>query len=227
MESTEQLESMRASGLQVVHWKQILDKVDATIISEVVPERDPFFAREHYPYDEVFDEETQSLYYYHSHRPGEHGHFHLFFCDGEILKEYTPLSTWSRKNSSVHLLAISIHPDGTPLGFFTTNQWITPKEWWYSAQTISDLVDHFEITHSYPSYPTNQWVTHMLKFFKPQITDMLVQRDKNLECNGQPLEKALRDKSLDILSQVPISIELQLDVIEEILQARASEETIQ
>lgn len=219
-ESTETLENMRASGLQVVHWQSILDKVDATVISEVVPKNDPFFVREHYPYDEVFDDETLSLYYYHSHRPGEHGHFHLFYCDEEVLEKYTPLSTTGKCRSSVHLFAISIHPDGTPLSFFTTNHWITPKEWWYSSDTIQELVDQFEITHSYPSYPANQWITHMVRLFKPQIQDILAQRDITLKESELPLDKALKDKSMEILSQVPISIESQLEAIDEILATR-------
>ncbi|MCH9633403.1 MAG: hypothetical protein S4CHLAM7_01280 [Chlamydiae bacterium] len=220
--NTSELKKMRRSGLEVLNWQNILSKVDATVISEVVPDSDPFFVSEHYPYDEVYDRDTESLYYYHSHRPGEHGHFHLFYSNQEVLEQYEPLDKWDKKRSSVHLLALSIHPDGTPLGFFSTNQWITPKEWWYSKETISELVDQFEITHSYPSWPTNQWMNHMLRLFKPQIDEMLAKRDETLQNTGQPLNKALRNKKFDVLSQIPISVETQVEVIEEILSERAS-----
>lgn len=222
------LEQMKHSGMEVFKWQNMLSKVNSNVISEVVPESDPFFVKEHYPYDEVFDPDTQSLYYYHSHRPGEHGHFHLFYCDPDVLAKYEPQAIWGKKNSSVHLLAISIHPDGTPLSFFTTNQWITPKEWWYSAEHIKEFVSQFEITHAYPSWPTNQWVTHMLRLFKPQIEDLLTERDEILGESGLPLEKALRNRKIDVISQVPISVELQLEVIDEILKERdLNQETVQ
>lgn len=214
---TQTLEKMKHSGLEVVKWQNLLDKVGATVVSELVPDFDPFFAREHYPYDEVYDNETHSLYYYHSHRPGEHGHFHLFFCDEVLLDQHEPLNSWDEKKASAHLLAISVHPDGTPLGLFITNQWVTPKEWWYSKETITDLLDHFEITHPYPSWPTNQWLNHMLVLFRPQIEDILTQRDLTLEESELPLEEALKNKKIEILSQAPVSIEMQLEIIEELL----------
>jgi hypothetical protein len=219
---TSTLEAMKHSGMEVLKWQDMLSRVSSNVISELIPESDPFFVREHYPYDEVFDPDTQSLYYYHSHRPGEHGHFHLFFCDKEILSKHQPLTNFGKKNSSVHLFAISIHPDGTPIGLFTTNLWITPKEWWYSAESINDFVDHFEITHAYPSFPTNQWVNHMVNLFKPQIKELLIQRDQVLAETGLPLEKALRNRKMDLLSETSISIESQMEAIEEILKERAS-----
>jgi len=65
---SEKLEQMKLSGMEILKWQNILNKVDATVVSELVPEFDPFFVKEHYPYDEVYDRETHSLYYYHSHR---------------------------------------------------------------------------------------------------------------------------------------------------------------
>lgn len=219
---TSQLKSMRRSGLEVIKWDEMMDRVGKSVISEVVPENEPFIVREHYPYSEVFDDETRSLYFYHSHRPGEHGHFHLFYCDQDKIQNYKPLFAKAHKAYSVHLLAISIHPDGTPLGFFTTNQWITPKEWWYDYKAVQELVGSFEITHAYPSFPTNQWMNHMLRLFKPQIDDLLEERDLALEKTGLPLEKALMHKKLDVLSFVPIDVETQLEVIDEILAERSA-----
>lgn len=224
--STETLLNMKTSGLEVIKWNQVMAKVNSNVISEVVPPSDPFIVKEHYPYDEVFDHETHSLYFYHSHRPKEHGHFHLFYCNPEKLSQYEPLYIKEKKSFSVHLLAISIHPDGTPLGFFTTNQWITPKEWWYSHDVIKELVTEFEVTHAYPSWPTNQWINHMLRLFKPQIDDLLDQRDQKLDEAEGPLEKKLHNKKVDILSQVSISIEMQMNLIEEILNERSINEPV-
>lgn len=221
---TVDLLKMKASGLEVQKWDEVMSKVGSNVISEVVPASDPFIVKEHYPYDEVFDRDTSSLYFYHSHRPQEHGHFHLFYCNADKLSQYEPVYIQDKKSFSVHLLAISIHPDGSPLGFFTTNQWITPKEWWYNYDVIQDLVSEFEVTHAYPSWPTNQWINHMLRLFKPQIDDMLEQRDKKLSQLEGPMEKRLKNKKHDILSQVPISVEIQLQVIQEILDEREAKE---
>lgn len=218
---TKTLESMRTSGLEVIKWKKVMDKIGSNVISEIVPPSDPFIVREHYPYDEVFDSDTQSLYFYHSHRPKEHGHFHLFCCNEEKISHYEPFIV-GKKPHSVHLLAISVHPDGTPLGFFSTNHWVTPLESWYDYKAVQDLFQDFEITHAYPSWPTNQWINHLLKLFKPQIQDMLYERDQKLSTLG-PLNQALRNKKVDILAQVPISIEIQMQAIDEILQERKNE----
>ena len=39
------------------------------------------------------------------------------------------------------------------------------------------MVDRFCIDHANPSWPTNRWITAMMRLFKPQITALLTHRD--------------------------------------------------
>ncbi len=213
----ETLLEMQAAGKELLLWETKMNKVHANVISEVTKGCDGFFVREHYPPNEVFDSETQSQYFYHSHRKGEHGHFHLFIFNRSILDQYEPVRKLDRKRPCVHLFAISMHPDGSPLGFFTTNQWVTSENW-YTADQVLEMLPSFEIDHPYPSWPLNQWINRLLVLFKPQIEDLIRQRDEVVAGMQRPTEELLKDKKVDLLSSVPVSIPLQMEVLAELLE---------
>ena len=77
-----QLETMLEAGQYVIECHRILAKTGDTIVGELLKTEDDFFEWEHYPDDDVRDEESHSQYFYHAHslddRGGEHGHFHTF-----------------------------------------------------------------------------------------------------------------------------------------------------
>lgn len=216
--NNDDLEKMQESGLEVIKWRDILHKGRSNIVAEVL-QNDQIFVKEHYPRGEVVDENSKSQYFYHSHRPSEHGHFHLFFYKKEIIDKHKPIATWKNVKPGAHLIDISMHPDGEPIGLFNTNQWVT-SEYWYSADQTLDMLNHFAIDHAYPSWPVNQWLNHLLVLFKPQIEDILYERDQQITQMDKPIEQVLKDKKIEIFNSIPISIESQLDVISNILNER-------
>ncbi|MCH9632857.1 MAG: hypothetical protein S4CHLAM6_12010 [Chlamydiae bacterium] len=219
--SRQELEDMRLAGLEAIKWHSLLGKVDSTVISDVIRNYDEFYIGDRYPYDESVDEETQSSYFYHSHRPKEHGHFHVYFSNEEIMDKYKPIATWDRKNRNTHVVAISMHPDGLPIGLFIPNQWVS-KDQWYKAEDMMEIIGHFEINHPYPSWASNQWINQVLKLFKPQIKEALQARDRFVESHEEPIEQLVKNKKIDAIAFIALSIPDQMEVIEELLSEQAS-----
>ena len=217
-----ELQKMKQAGLEAIKWQSILKKVDSSVISDVIKDYDHFYIGDRYPFDESFDEETKSTYFYHSHRPKEHGHFHVYFSDETIMDQYEPLSAWDRDNKNTHLVAISMHPDGEPIGLFVPNQWIT-KDQWYKSESMLKMIDHFAINHPYPSWPSNQWINHILVLFRPQIKEVLEKRDQFIASSGEPIDSLVKNKKIDAISSVSLSIPDQMEVICELLEEQFRE----
>ncbi|HFC05101.1 MAG TPA: hypothetical protein ENJ55_05290, partial [Rhizobiales bacterium] len=75
-----QLAKMAEAGEMVTECQRLLDKANSNIVAQCLAHQGTFYEFDHYPSGDVYDGETHSQYYYHSHRPegGEHGHFHTF-----------------------------------------------------------------------------------------------------------------------------------------------------
>lgn len=220
--SIEELQSMKQAGLEAIKWQTLLSKVDSTVIADVVKDFSQFYIGDRYPHDESYDEETQSSYFYHSHRSHEHGHFHIYFSNEEVLKQFKPIAQWDSTNkSTTHLVAISMHPNGDPIEIFLPNHWVTKDEW-FKAEEMMTMVDLFEIKHPYPSWPSNQWVNQMFKLFRPQIEQAFLERDRLIQESEQPLEQLIKNKKREILTSVSISIPAQMQAIEELLQEKST-----
>ena len=71
----ERLEEMARAGEKVMECYRILQKSNSNVVAEVLRGQGTFFELEHYPKGDVYDSETHSQHYYHSHRSKEHGHF--------------------------------------------------------------------------------------------------------------------------------------------------------
>jgi len=71
------LETMAEAGTRILESYRVLRKGGLNIVGEVLRDQGTFYEFEHYPKDDVFDDETHCQYYYHAHRPeaGEHGAF--------------------------------------------------------------------------------------------------------------------------------------------------------
>ena len=54
-------------------------------------------------------------------------------------------------------------------------------EVWYSADDVITLLDYFKIDHARPSWPTNRWMTALLRLFRPLIVELVRMRDKTVE----------------------------------------------
>ena len=93
--SRRQLERMAGAGREVAECESVLAKTGDTVVGELLRHQ-PFFEWDHYPAGEVFDPESQALYYYHAHPSEqrdaeEHGHFHTFIRAIDLPQEIRPL----------------------------------------------------------------------------------------------------------------------------------------
>jgi hypothetical protein len=222
--SEEELKKMLAAGEEIEEWNAMLKKTGLSIVQKVLKGQGVFATMEHYPLDDTFDEGTYSQYYYHAHRGGEHGHFHLFLRQGGMAKGTLPI-LYDVRNEELddiqtfaHLIAISMDDEGYPLGLFTVNRWVTGEDW-YAADDLKKMVDRFSVNHAHPSYVVNRWLKAMLILFRPQIDDLIDARDQILMQyqRGIPLKAVLEDQELDVISEEKISIATQIKVIQELL----------
>ena len=186
-----------------------------------------FDEMDHYPNKDAFDRETFAQYYYHVHRKGEYGHFHLFLRQGGMPEGVLPCFYDGRRDaiSDVdtfsHLIAISMDNEGYPIKLFTTNRWVTGENW-YRSSDVCRMIELFQINHMHPSWITNKWLSLMLRLFYPQITQLIHEREQMLMENSRKdsLVEAVEDHSLDVLSEIDISIDMQIDVLEELIAER-------
>ncbi|WP_156885303.1 DUF6969 family protein [Acidihalobacter ferrooxydans] len=211
-------ESLLVAGQEVHECMRVLEKAELNLVGEILRGQGEFVEFEHYPHDDVSDHETHSQYYYHSHgdnRRPEHGHFHTFIRTGELVP--TPKTAQPRPDADewpsgdaalAHIISIAMDDWGYPLGLFATNRWVT-GETWYPAPTLIQLLPRFEIDHAYPSWPTNRWITALLRLFRPHIEELLLHRDAVIQAwqQNHPEQDALEDRALEITGYIPISVE--------------------
>lgn len=161
--------ALRAAGSDVVH--------------EMLRGAAAFVEYNHYPAGDVVDAATACQYYYHAHRSGEHGHFHCFFRAPLL-----PLECVWRDASGApvgpqgegrfaHLIAIGMDRYGNPQSLFLTNRWVT-DETWYPARWLLPKVSHFAVTHAYPNWAANVWLTAFVQAVQPWIAELLRARDR-------------------------------------------------
>ena len=224
---TEQLEAMADAGLEVLECHRVLAKTGDNIVSEVLPREGTFYEFDHCPAGDIYDPVSHSQFYYHSHRSGEHGHFHTFMREPGMPEGVRPVEQSEpdylkeRDDRLSHLVAISMDRYGVPIALFTTNRWITAENW-YAAEDVCAMVDRFRIDHSQPSWPTNRWVGAMFRLFRPQIVKLLDIRDAVVAewQKEHPDGDVFEDRKLDLPSRDEISVEEQIHAIKTALDAR-------
>lgn len=210
---------MRAAGLEVLECQRVLAKGGLNVVGELLRGAGSFVEYDHYPEDDVFDNESGAQYYYHAHRglSGEHGHFHTFLRASGMPPGVAPspaphAEPWpSGDEALAHLISISMDAYGTPIGLFAPNRWVT-GDTWYPARDVIAMLDRFRIDHANPSWPVNRWLSAMFVLYRPQIVELLLERDRVIESwRGRlPGEDVLENRDIEILAQVPISIESTL-----------------
>ncbi len=229
--SPEQLQTMAIAGMQVLECYRVLQKSNTNVVAEILRGRGVFYELRHYPKGDVRDSETHSQYFYHSHREGEHGHFHTFLRERGMPKDCHPAKQSeakfmkARNDKISHLIAISMNRAGFPIRLFTTNRWITADNW-YKADDVIKMLDRFEMDLSFPSWPVNIWLTAMLRLFQPQIMELVSERDATV-ANWQkehPDVDAFEDRGCDITSVRKISVAAQIKRVNQALTARSEPE---
>jgi len=217
------LSAMAEAGHWVMECHRVLQKSSDNIVGEVLRGNGTFTELDHYPPGDVYDPASFSQYYYHAHRGGEHGHFHTF-VRGEKSATFQPIGQSQmdymseREDTIGHLIGISMDNAGLPIGLFTTNRWVTAENW-FTGDDIVDMLKTFEMDLAPPSWPVNVWITNMLRLFRPQIIDLILGRDEII--NKWSAEHmgvdVFEDRGLDILSEIPVSIEDQVKAVEKAL----------
>lgn len=199
----------------------VLERTGSNVVWEILRQSDKFIEWDHYPKGDVYDKQTHSQYYYHTHspspnRPQEHGHFHLFVRKKGMPDHAVPAIIQNDpiapedQDDYCHIIAIAMNKKGFPIRLFTTNRWVT-GETWYNADQACELVDLFDIQHSWPSWPTNLWLNAMVKWFAPEIKQLIQQRDEVIANMQSQLTKAdpiiYEHRGLEVISHMDIDIE--------------------
>lgn len=220
----DEISMMLSAGWEIGECYRVLERGGLNIVGEILRGQGTFFELEHYPKDEVQDEESCSRYYYHAHRDDneEHGHFHTFIDTGFLKNPPEPLNyplaseQWPEGDTAIaHLIAISMDDWGYPKGLFTTNRWVT-DETWYSADTVINLLPEFLIDHANPSWPVNRWITAMFRLLKPYIVALLKHRDICIDIwqKAMPDSDILEERQLEIMGYLPINLDEWMHALE-------------
>lgn len=203
---------------QEVHrCQRALAKAGLNVVGELLKGHEGFYEMNHYPDDDVYDRDSHAQYYYHAHREGavEHGHFHTFIRGKGIPPSLQPLPVpsgsepWPSGDDAIsHLIAVSMDAWGQPIGLFACNRWVT-GETWYRAEAVKQLLPRFSVDHAFPSWPTNLWLTALLRLFRPQIDALLEHRDLVVDAwrEDHPGHDVFEDRALEITGYLPISID--------------------
>lgn len=189
---------------------RVLKKGGLNIVSEILREQGPFYEMDHYPKEDVFDQEFASQYYYHAHREDqpEHGHFHLFLRSGALPHSMEPLAGPTGEDRVAHLIAIAMDAWGYPTELFAVNRWVTDESW-FRAEDLIPLLDRFAIDHAAPSWPVNRWLTAMVRSFQPQVAALLRHRDKVIaEHLPNDLIDTLEDRTLEVTGSLSLDLEV-------------------
>ncbi|MEJ2406756.1 MAG: hypothetical protein P8171_21155 [Candidatus Thiodiazotropha sp.] len=206
-----------SAGQEVKSCMRALERVGLNLVGELLKGQGAFVEMEHYPQDDVFDDESHGQYYYHAHRSdsGEHGHFHTFLRAAGMPPESLPLDyplaseDWPLGEEAIsHLVGISMDAWGRPIGLFAANRWVTGESW-YPAESVIEMLPRFAIDHAWPSWPVNRWVGAMIRLFRPHIEVLLRHRDTVIEAwqRRYPGRDIFEDRNLELTGYLPISVD--------------------
>ena len=215
-----ELLAMAAASEEVVNCIRVLAKSGDNIVGELLKPEDTFYEWDHYPKGDIFDPASHSQFYYHAHRPGEHGHFHTFLrpkgmppkCKPAPLPDYEPPE--DEDDALSHLVGISMDSHGVPIRLFATNRWLT-GEVWYPADDVCAMLDNFDIDLAHPSWLVNRWIGAMIRLFRPQIVELLHERDAIMaeRTVQNPEINHYEDRECEIISLKDIDIDGQISSI--------------
>ncbi|MGQ0544484.1 MAG: DUF6969 family protein [Betaproteobacteria bacterium] len=218
-----ELAARRAAGREVLECRRVLQKGGLNLVGEVLRGQGKFYENNHYPENDVYDAESHAQYYYHAHRglAGEHGHFHTFLRHRGMPAQAAPLDMPhaeprpSGDEALAHLIAISMDVYGEPIGLFAPNRWVA-GDTWYAAGDVIAMLGRFRIDHAWPSWPLNCWLGAMFVLFRPHIEALLAERDRVVAAWRGSLagEDVLERRDLEILAQLPVSVDETLAEVE-------------
>lgn len=95
-----------------------------------------------------------------------------------------------------------------------------PRDWlrrlpgaWYRASDVIAVLDGFAVEADDRSPLLNRWLTAMMVLFRPQIEQILIERDRAVERwrSMYPDSDVFEDRCLEITSSAEISLERQIE----------------
>ena len=243
------LETMRDGSEAMRQAERALAKDGRTIVAAALGSAAACEPWQHYPAGDVYDPRSHAQFFYHAHPPGErgageHGHFHLFLRAGGMAPGTRPLvlpelviagaSPAAAAPSApephagedgewCHLVAIAMNEAGEPFRLFTTNRWVT-GETWYRAADVVAMLDRFSIGAAGPFAPLNRWIGGAVRCFRPQIEDLIAQRDEAVmgwRRRRRGKAHVFEDRRLEVTSALEISVAAQIAAIEAALAEAA------
>jgi len=226
------LRMMLAAGEDVLEIWRVLALTDDNVVGEILRHQGTFFQWDHYPKGDVYDRKSHAQYFYHAHSIGgrdpEHGHFHTFMRAKGMARGVKPVnrpdrSAWpSGTDALSHIIGISMDAKGMPIRLFTTNRWVT-GEAWYKARDVVKMIGLYSIDHTQPSWPTNRWVSGMVRLFWPQIIMLVQARDMCIQAweKQNPGQDVFEDRNLEVTSQAEVDIDVQIAAVKAALAVKA------
>lgn len=225
------LSRMAAAAATVVDCIRDLHEAGSNLVLEALRGADEFVEWEHYPPNDVRDPETRAQYFLHAHAPDDrdrpdYAHFHTFMGANGMPPGLSPArldggasQPPTAGDAISHLVAISMTPSGMPARLFTTNRWVT-AETWYSAPDVIAMLDGFVINSDTRSPVLNRWLTAMMILFRPQIEQLLIERDRVVEQwrSRHPDGDVFEDRRLEITSSLDISLERHIAWLDRIIE---------
>jgi len=209
------------AAAEVLDCMRVLAKSGSNLVAEVLSAHE-FIEWDHYPRQDVYDPESHAQYYFHAHpasntRESDYGHFHTFLRAKGMAELIAPAPVPPNTAKELpdepicHLIAVSMTREGLPDRLFTTNRWVA-GDTWYAAPDVIRMLDRFVIDLSRPSWPLNRWLTAMLVLYRPQIEQLLYERDARIAVwqSEHPDVEVCEDRRLEITSALKISIESQI-----------------
>lgn len=212
--STSDLKTCWRAAEQLVRSMQALAEHNSQVVQTIIAGQE-FIEWQHYPENDVRDEQHASQYFYHAH-PGlqrpftEHGHFHLFVHAEELgmrrtYPRYSP--------APAHLLAVSMNALGVPSGFFLVNRWVTKGPWLNYADCVSGL-EHFQIKarQGKPEVKQikqiHQFLQALISLYRAPILALLQQREQIMQrlSAARDRRSVFADRSIEVLCYHPISL---------------------
>lgn len=213
LQSTTQQHPLKEAATALKAARIALSRGGLNVVGEVLKGQGTFYEMNHYPGDDVYDNQSHSQYYYHAHRnEDEHGHFHTFIRRAGIADNIQPAPGFQRSeplpqrsDELAHLIGISMNADGEPQGLFATNRWVTDESWYSAADTIS-MLDQFVVDHAHPNLAVNQWLTQFLRLYRSAIEQLLQHRDQVVASwqKQHPEVDVLEDRRLEITGYLAI-----------------------
>ena len=231
----DRIQSMHQAASVVSEIMRVLHKSNTNVVGEILKTSDTFLEWEHIPKEDVYDRTSHSQYYYHAHpksldktgmHDDEHGHFHTFIRGKGMPDNIKPVPLEDYDSSidisevNTHVIGIGMDNMGVPMRLFTVNRWVT-GEIWHSAEDVISLLDSYEIDNVIPTWPVNLWVTNMIALFRPQIEDLILKRDQQVEewKKQNPDSNIYENRDFEVASYLDINLASHIEAVEKAAQS--------